>query len=163
MAKSASSAKALPGLIVRWRLPAGLIVGGPSCWRASARPGSGHPEPAAVHEYQSGWTRLELSVGARADPTVPRPSVESRLGLSGFQGSAAKFLNPRPPGDHGPGEALSLRRAGWWPWSPAHWSQIKGLPEGTRQLTASSSNYSRAHIATTWEAIRSFFQGVRLF
>ncbi|MDM7954685.1 MAG: FAD/NAD(P)-binding oxidoreductase [Cyanobium sp. CZS 25K] len=146
-----------------------LIVGGGSggitvaAQLLRARPGLDVAilEPAGVHEYQSGW----ILAGAGLLPYGATHRPEAAVipeGATWIQGSAAAF----EPEEHrlitAAGASISYDVLVVAIGLQLNWSAIEGLPEslGSHGIV---SNYSHAHIAATWEAIRGFRGGTALF
>ncbi|APD47150.1 NAD(P)/FAD-dependent oxidoreductase [Synechococcus sp. CS-602] len=159
MAESASSARHFQVLIVGGG-SGGLIV---AAQLLRARPGLDLAilEPAAVHEYQSGWIPAGAGLLALEQTHRSEASVIP-AGAVWIQGSAASFEPQARRVITAAGEALSYDVLVVAMGLQLNWSQIKGLPEALGSYGI-ISNYSRAHIATTWEAIRSFKGGTAVF
>ena len=146
-----------------------LIVGGGSggitvaSQLLRARPGLDVAilEPSCVHEYQSGW----ILAGAGLLPYEATHRPEAAVipaGAVWIQGSAATFEPEAQRVITTAGESLSYDVLVVAMGLQLNWSQIKGLPEvlGSHGIV---SNYSRAHIAATWAAIRGFKGGTAVF
>ena len=118
-------------------------------------------EPAAVHEYQSGW----ILAGAGLLPyehthrpeaaVIPAGAVWIQDRATAFEPEAQRVITEA-------GETLSYDVLVVAMGIQLNWSAIKGLPEGLGHHGI-VSNYSYAHIAATWETIRSFQGGTALF
>ena len=118
-------------------------------------------EPAAVHEYQSGW----ILAGAGLLPYGATHRPEAAVipaGATWIRGSAATFEPQAHRVITSAGESLSYEVLVVAMGIQLNWSAIKGLPEalGSHGIV---SNYSHPHIAATWETIRSFQGGTALF
>ncbi len=111
-------------------------------------------EPAAVHEYQSGW----IPAGAGLLPyeathrpeaaVIPAGAVWIQDRATAFEPEAQRVITEA-------GETLSYDVLVMAMGLQLNWSQIKAC----RRLSVSHgivSNYSYAHIAATWETIRGF-------
>ena len=146
-----------------------LIVGGGSggitvaSQLLRARPGLDVAilEPSGVHEYQSGWILAGaglLPYGETHRPesaVIPAGAVWIQDGAASFEPEAQRVITAS-------GGILSYDVLVVAMGLQLNWSQIKGLPEalGSHGIV---SNYSRAHIAATWTAIRDFQGGTALF
>jgi sulfide:quinone oxidoreductase len=118
-------------------------------------------EPASVHEYQSGW----ILAGAGLLPIEQTHRPEASLipaGATWIQDSAAVFEPETRRVIAAGGETLSYDVLVVAMGLQLDWSRIKGLSEGLG-THAIVSNYSRAHIAATWETISRFRGGTALF
>jgi sulfide:quinone oxidoreductase len=118
-------------------------------------------EPASVHEYQSGW----ILAGAGLLPIEQTHRPEASLipaGDTWIQDSAAVFEPEAHRVITAGGESISYDVLVVAMGLQLDWSRIKGLPEGLGSHGI-VSNYSRAHIAATWETIRRFRGGTALF
>jgi sulfide:quinone oxidoreductase len=118
-------------------------------------------EPSCVHEYQSGW----ILAGAGLLPYGETHRPESTVipaGAVWIQGSAATFEPEAHRVITAAGEAISYDLLVVAMGLQLNWSAIKGLPEGLGHHGI-VSNYSHAHIAATWNAIRGFQGGTALF
>jgi sulfide:quinone oxidoreductase len=118
-------------------------------------------EPSSVHEYQSGW----ILAGAGLLPYGATHRPESAVipaGATWIQGSAAAFEPEVQRVITAAGESIGYDVLVVAMGLQLNWNQIKGLPEalGSHGIV---SNYSHAHIAATWEAIRSFHGVTALF
>ncbi|MDM7938356.1 MAG: FAD/NAD(P)-binding oxidoreductase [Cyanobium sp. CZS 48M] len=118
-------------------------------------------EPSGVHEYQSGW----ILAGAGLLPYEQTHQMEAAVipaGAVWIQDSAASFEPEAQRVITASGDILSYDVLVVAMGLQLNWSQIKGLPEalGSHGIV---SNYSRAHIAATWSAIRGFQGGTALF
>jgi sulfide:quinone oxidoreductase len=118
-------------------------------------------EPSSVHEYQSGW----ILAGAGLLPYEQTHRPEEAVipaGALWIQESAAAFEPEAHRVITATGSSLSYDVPVVAMGLQLNWSQIKGLPKalGSHGIV---SNYSRAHIATTWETIRGFQGGTALF
>jgi sulfide:quinone oxidoreductase len=118
-------------------------------------------EPAAVHEYQSGW----ILAGAGLLPYGATHRPESAVipaGATWIHGSAATFEPEAHRVITASGDSISYDLLVVAMGLQLNWSAIKGLPEalGWHGIV---SNYSHPHIAATWEAIRGFQGGTALF
>ena len=118
-------------------------------------------EPAAVHEYQSGWILagaglLPYEATHRPEAAViPAGAVWIQDRATAFEPEAQRVITEA-------GETLSYDVLVVAMGLQLNWSAIKGLPEGLGHHGI-VSNYSYAHIAATWETIRSFQGGTSLF
>ena len=146
-----------------------LIVGGGSAGLTvaaqllRARPGLDVAilEPSSVHEYQSGW----IPAGAGLLPIEQTHRPEASVipaGARWIQDSAARFDPAAQRLITASGDSLSYEVLVVAMGLQLNWSRIKGLPEalGSHGIV---SNYSHAHIAATWAAIRGFQGGTALF
>ncbi|MCT0218600.1 NAD(P)/FAD-dependent oxidoreductase [Synechococcus sp. CS-1329] len=146
-----------------------LIVGGGSAGLTvaaqllRARPGLDVAilEPSSVHEYQSGW----IPAGAGLLPIEQTHRPEASVipaGARWIQDSAARFDPAAQRLITAAGDQLSYDALVVAMGLQLNWSRIKGLPEalGSHGIV---SNYSHAHIAATWAAIRGFQGGTALF
>ena len=146
-----------------------LIVGGGSAGITvaaqllRARPGLDVAilEPSSVHEYQSGWILAGAGLLPYEETHRPEAAVIP-AGATWIQGSAATFEPETHRVFTTAGESLSYDLLVVAMGLQLNWNQIKGLPEalGSHGIV---SNYSHAHIAATWEAIRSFHGVTALF
>ena len=109
-------------------------------------------EPAAVHEYQSGWILagaglLTYEHTHRPEAAViPAGAVWIQDRATAFEPEAQRVITEA-------GETLSYDVLVVAMGLQLNWSAIKGLPEGLGHHGI-VSNYSYAHITATWETIR---------
>ena len=118
-------------------------------------------EPAAIHEYQSGW----ILAGAGLLPyeqthrpeaaVIPAGAVWIQDRATAFEPEAQRVITEA-------GETLSYDVLVVAMGIQLNWSTIKDLPEGLGHHGI-VSNYSHDHIATTWETIGGFQGGNALF
>lgn len=118
-------------------------------------------EPAAVHEYQSGWILAGAGLLPYGETHRPEAAVIP-AGAVWIQGSAASFEPEAHRVITAAGESLGYDVLVVAMGLQLNWSAIKGLPEGLGHHGI-VSNYSHAHIAATWETIRGFQGGTALF
>ncbi len=118
-------------------------------------------EPASVHAYQSGW--ILAGAGLLPDRETHRPEAAViPQGAVWIQDSAARFEPEAHRVITAAGDTLSYDVLVVAVGLQLDWHRIKGLPEGLGHHGI-VSNYSRAHIAATWSAIRSFQGGTAVF
>jgi sulfide:quinone oxidoreductase len=118
-------------------------------------------EPASVHEYQSGWILAGAGLLPYGETQRPEAAVIP-AGATWIHGSAATFEPEAHRVITAAGESLRYDVLVVAMGLQLNWSQIKGLPEALGHHCI-VSNYSHAHIAATWEAIRGFQGGTALF
>ncbi|MFY8147681.1 MAG: NAD(P)/FAD-dependent oxidoreductase [Prochlorococcaceae cyanobacterium] len=146
-----------------------LIVGGGARGLTRARPvlrGPPRPavavrEPAGRHADPSGW--ILAGAGLLPYGATRRPEADViPPGATWIQGSAATFEPEAHRLITAAGESLSYDVLVVAMGLQLNWSAIKGLPEalGSHGIV---SNYSHAHIAATWQAIRNFQGGTAVF
>jgi sulfide:quinone oxidoreductase len=146
-----------------------LIVGGGSAGITvaaqllRARPGLDVAilEPAAVHEYQSGW--ILAGAGLLPDAQTHRPEAAViPAGAVWIRDSAAAFEPEARRVITAAGDTLSYEVLVVATGLKLDWGRIQGLPEALGRHGVIST-YSRPHLAATWQGIRKFRGGTALF